>query len=424
MRILHTADLHLGQVIYRHYDRADEHAHFFSQLSRIIADHRPDVFVVSGDVFDIQQPSATSWKAFNSHFVALRRTFPDLHIVVVAGNHDSASRINSHTEVWDLSGVKLVGTPPPLDFADTKGWEDNYVVRLPEGFVIALPYMTGNRPEVGIALQDYVSRINTGGLPVVMTGHLAVAGSDTEGHDINIGTLNALPLERLGSGYDYLALGHIHKPQTLTHNSGMNPEYEMATTVHYAPVARYSGSPIHISGDEAYPHSVSVVDIDRHGGRVTINRIRIDQLRHFHIIPEGEALVSEKEALKLLKKFAEEHNGAYIRFKLSTKADLSPDFDSKVYNIIETGAKDIRYNPKALWVSPAEEENSEPEAAPTFEVSELQQMANPLEFVQRTFERYPAIAGIDLDEAFAEIEEEIRRMDEEEHSKTRKTASR
>lgn len=426
MRILHTADLHLGQIIYRHYDRADEHAHFFRQLNDIIARHKPDALVVSGDIFDVQQPSATAMKAFNGYFAALRRTFPELQIVVVAGNHDSASRLHSHTEVWELSGVRLVGTPPPLNFAETDGWQERYVLRIPQGFIITLPYMTGNRPEVGVALQEYVAAMNTEGLPVVMTGHLAVSGSDVEGHDINIGTLNSLPLERLGSGYDYLALGHIHKPQTLTHIAGQNAEYAMEPTEHPAPVARYSGSPIHISGDEAYPHSVSLVDVDSHGGNVTINRIRINQLRHFHIIPDSpEAITSEKDALKLLKKFIDTHSGAYIRFKLSTTADISPNFDTKVYDLIENCDKDIRYNPNTLWVSPVQDDDeAEAVSAATFEVSELQQMANPLEFVQRTIDRYPSLSDINLEEAFAEIEDEIRRMDEEAQSKTRKTASR
>ena len=109
MKILHTADLHLGQVIYQNYDRTDEHDCFFVQLEQWCRDERPDALIVSGDVFDIQQPSATTWKAFTSHFVRLHRSSPGMHIVIVAGNHDSASRLQPHDAVWQLADVHLVG---------------------------------------------------------------------------------------------------------------------------------------------------------------------------------------------------------------------------------------------------------------------------------------------------------------------------
>ena len=67
MKILHTADLHLGQIIYQNYDRSDEHRHFFRQLEQWCKEEQPDALLVSGDVFDIQQPSATVKKAFTDY---------------------------------------------------------------------------------------------------------------------------------------------------------------------------------------------------------------------------------------------------------------------------------------------------------------------------------------------------------------------
>ena len=73
MKILHTADLHLGQVIYQNYDRSDEHQHFFRQLEQWCKEEQPDALLVSGDVFDIQQPSATVKKTFTDYFVRLHQ---------------------------------------------------------------------------------------------------------------------------------------------------------------------------------------------------------------------------------------------------------------------------------------------------------------------------------------------------------------
>ena len=67
MKLLHTADLHIGQILYQNYDRCDEHLHFFKQLTQWCKKEQPDALLVSGDVFDIQQPStATKKQAFGT----------------------------------------------------------------------------------------------------------------------------------------------------------------------------------------------------------------------------------------------------------------------------------------------------------------------------------------------------------------------
>lgn len=411
MRIIHIADLHLGQVIYQHYDRVDEHLHFFSQLEGWLAEYRPDALVISGDIFDIQQPSASVWKTFTDTFVKLRKKFSDIHFVIVAGNHDSPSRLQSHSEVWGLAGVSLIGTPPPTVIEPDTCWEDRFVVRLQSGYIIALPFMTGERTDVILHLQEYVERENAERLPVVMTGHMAVTGSDTEGHDLDIGTLRTVDLSRFGEGYDYLALGHIHKPQTLSHPT----DWAKESVSYPAPLARYSGSVLHVSGDEAYPHSASLVDIDTHGGEVRIHQLRIEQFRHFHTLPAEteEAFQNEKEAIKGIKKFIEKNDRVYLRMKFSATADLPPDFNSKVYSLIEESGKDIRYNPKPYRVAPAEEEtDGVNESLNEIEVSELQQMVSPLDFIRKTIDRYPELSLEELEEAFKEIEEELRKMNE------------
>lgn len=91
--------------------------------------------------------------------------------------------------------------------------------------------------------------------------HLALTGSDITGHDDTVGGMDYLPIEALGDGYDYLALGHIHCPQTIRN-----------TQKH----ARYCGSPLPVSFDEAYPHSVTWVEIDRHGETPRIQTLSIE----------------------------------------------------------------------------------------------------------------------------------------------------
>lgn len=216
MKILHTADLHLGQVIYQNYDRSDEHQHFFRQLEQWCKEEQPDALLVSGDVFDIQQPSATVKKTFTDYFVRLHQECPQMHIVITAGNHDSASRIQADSSIWELANAHLVGTPPAIDSLDNNdGWQYKYIIRLDSGYIVALPYMTGDRRNVIQSILDKVADDNTMRLPVVMMAHQAVTGLDPAGHHFDIGTLRTLDPSAMGNGYDYLALGHIHKPQTI-----------------------------------------------------------------------------------------------------------------------------------------------------------------------------------------------------------------
>ncbi|MDE6560205.1 MAG: exonuclease SbcCD subunit D [Muribaculaceae bacterium] len=411
MRILHTADIHFGQNIYQHYERLDEHLHFFSQLRNWIEEHRPDALLMSGDIFDVAQPSAGVWTDFNDQIVDLRRRFPALAIVIVAGNHDSASRIDSHSKVWEIGGVTVVGTPPPLLHSAPEGWEERYIVRLPSGFIIAIPYMSSDRTETMRYLQEYIADKNSDDLPVVMTGHLAAVGSDMEGHDPEIGNLRPVSINLLGEGYDYMALGHIHKAQTL----GYAPVFDEDFHTYPSPAARYSGSVLHVSEDENYPHSVSLVDIERHGEKVMIRQLIINQLRHFLTLPNDmpQPFETSKAALSYLKKFLKKNDNVYIRLRFNKNAEIPADFNSSVYTLIEQSGKDIRYNPRMIFVAPEEDCSSIDDLHPKFDVEEIKQMTNPLDFVRKTADAYTGLSIDDLDELFGEVEEEIRRTVEE-----------
>lgn len=418
MRILHTADLHIGQIIYQYYERTDEHIHFFSQLRKWIEEYTPDLLIVSGDVFDIPQPSASNWRLFTDTFVSIRKCRPEMAIVIIAGNHDSPSRLQSNSSVWQLANTKIAGTPPPLNFQECSGWEEDYIVRLPSGYVITLPFMNSDRSDTAIAIQEYIAMENTDQLPVVMTGHTAVSGSDFAGHDIEIGKLRTTDIEKFGHDYDYLALGHIHRPQTIGHPEDMMKE----VTAYPAPVARYSGSAVHVSCDESYPHSVSLIDIDSHGGEVRIRQLKIDQLRHFITLPlKDDPFDNQKKIIKYLKKFIESENGCYIRFRVKNGTDLSSDFNNLVYEIIEKENIDIRYNPKIIWTGETAATTTEDEGSAEIAVEEIQQIRDPLDFIRMTANKYPTLDLDSLADAFAEIEEELIRMQEEEDVKMQKS---
>jgi len=410
MKIIHTADLHLGQIIYQNYDRVDEHEHYFKQLEQLCREENPNALLVCGDIFDIQQPSANTRKIFTDRFVSLHSVCPSMKIIIAAGNHDSASRIQADSAVWKLANATLIGVPPSPELLSlSDGWQKDFVVKMDSGYVVALPYMSSVRTDIIQSILDWVKSDNTEEKPVVMACHLAVTGVDPSGHNIEIGNLKTTAIPYLGKGYDYLALGHIHKPQTIGHQEDCL-ENEV---VYPSGVVRYSGSALHVSCDEKYPHTMSIVEIAKHGGEIRIRQSRIEELRHFYELPlDGSSFTSTEQALEAVKDFAEKEGEGYIRLRIDYSTPLPSNFSNAVYDILKLHSDEVRFNPKHIWTGVPEEKDKKDEH-PSFEVAELQQMTDPMTFIEKTKGQYP---GLDLNEvrsAFEEVKEEMRRLEEE-----------
>lgn len=422
MRILHTADLHIGQILYQNYSRTDEHEHFFSQLSQWCREFQPDALIVSGDVFDIQQPSASVKEFATRTFVSLHNSCPQMHIVITAGNHDSASRLQADSAVWKCINVHIIGMAPSSDItAENDGWQERFIVRIPSGYIIAFPFMYGNRRDTIQSVLDYVSKENEDGKPIVMMGHLAVSSADTTGHNFEIGKIATQTTADMGNGYDYLALGHIHRPQTI--GAPINDENEQEST-YPSGTARYSGSALHVSCDEKYPHTVSMVELPCHGAEIKVRRLRINELRHFYELPEnGMPAESTEETMNAIASFAEKNGKGYIRLRIRYDVVLPADFDQQVYKLLERYGDELRYNPKIIWVGEPAEKKKE---APVFEVAELQAMDDPMLFIEKTLEQYPGLSLDELRKVFECVKEEIRKLDEEKASSphSKKTTSK
>ena len=254
MKLIHTSDWHLGHTLYN-YDRSREQQAFLEQLARIVAEERPDAMVVSGDIYHYSTPSAATQKMYTDGMLRIHRACPEMTIVVTAGNHDSSSKLEIDSSLWNHFGVKVVGNiertreevnlekhivPVEDEDGDLKG----YIVAVPHVYPQNFPMLDTETPREERqarffqTLLDEVEKMNTAEVPVVLTAHLSIEGSDRTGHDEAIGGIEYVPIGSLGSGYDYLALGHIHCPQNIR-----------SDRFH----ARYCGTPLPVSFDETIP---------------------------------------------------------------------------------------------------------------------------------------------------------------------------
>ena len=323
MRILHTSDWHLGHQHYN-YDRQDEHQYFLDQLAAHVREQRPDVLIVAGDVHHTPTPSIAAQRQFSRNLLELANANPDMQIVIIAGNHDSGARHEINDTLWQTHRVHLVGQ------LHNAGDEENpHIIRVPgKGNIVAIPYT----PRVEYAQEmarEYVGQIiedNPDNLPVILTTHATIRGCDPTGHpdatEKIVGGIEASDIKGWGDA-DYVALGHIHHPQ------------DIATTS--AAIARYSGSPIPINFDEAYSHSVTIVDIDRHNEAPRLEMLPITPLREMTSLGEyGDW----KEALDTFKKFDAESTD-YVRLNVRFSKDMPSDLDARARVIAED--KNCRY---------------------------------------------------------------------------------
>ncbi len=311
MKLLHTSDWHIGHVLYDH-DRTAEFEAFFVQLASIVAQEKPDVMVVSGDVFNYNTPSALAQKLFTDGLLSVCRQKPDMPVFVAAGNHDSPSRLCADAALWQSHGVHIVGTIRRN--ADGRFLLADVVCEVPGVCMVAcVPYFSGNvypAAEVFAAVEEEVARRNAAGLPVVVMGHLYISGCKLSVEREDVGGLEFSPVSALGSGYDYVALGHIHRPQFV------------AGTEHRV---RYCGTPVAVSFDEVHPHCVDIVEVER-GGSPVVRSLPIEPTMQLLTVPAKPAPL--EEALRAL---AEVPQGtrAYVRLNVLLEDYLPADAQNR-----------------------------------------------------------------------------------------------
>lgn len=372
MKVIHTSDWHIGHILYN-LDRDKEHEAFLRQLCELVQREHPDALLISGDIFNSPQPSLQAQRLYNHMMIEIAKHNPDTTIVVTAGNHDGASRQELFSELWDEAfNVKFTGKIGYLP--DGSVDLDKFIVEIPEkGFVIAVPYIYGeNYPEslnedlapiqdFHQRLLDRVAELNRNDLPVIMMDHLAVASCDISGHDTSSSRLVFEDLDVLGTGYDYLALGHIHKPQTL---KGAN--------------ARYSGSPIPVSFDEDYEHSVSIVTINKHGDDPDIKTEPIVNVMPIWNLPKKAGHLNEvKVAISAIPAGAT----GYARVNIKVK-DILP-MEEKIE--IESLMKEHE-GVKLCTINVVREGSSAPKSLKTYTPDELKQNVDPIQIAKDYYE--------------------------------------
>lgn len=384
IRILHTADWHLGQTFFG-YDRTQEHEHFLDWLAGVLTKNKIDVLIVAGDVFDVSNPSAASQRMFYRFIHRVTTENPRLQLVVVAGNHDSAARLESPLPLLQEMRTEIKGI---VRKQNGKIDYEHLLVELKnaagevEALCLAVPFLRqGDYPvvetegnpyaegvkELYARLLKYALKKRTDGQALVAVGHLLATGSEIAEKDhserIIIGGLESVSPESFPEQIVYTALGHIHKAQRVSGRENI----------------RYAGSPLPMSfAEKHYHHGVVKVTLDE-GWAVEIEKLEYTPLVRLLSIPATEAaapdeVLDELRGLELL----EDEPMPYLEVKVKL-SEPEPMLRQQVEEILE--GKPVRLARIVSFYRQAAEGSVEEEVL----TAGLQEM-NPLQIVKATFE--------------------------------------
>lgn len=273
MKILHTADWHIGKILHKH-PLQDQLKLFFNWLYEVIGQESIDILLVSGDVFDQANPSAKDRELYYGFLTRLSGL--NLQVIITGGNHDSVGFLNAPKDLLQELNITVIG-------GATEKLEDELIqVTNTDGnlelIIAAVPFLRDkdlrsretdeqyeNRTEAireGIkkhyAGLAEICRSKYSQTPAIAMGHLYTIGADPSDseRDIHIGNAAAVDATAFSDAFGYVALGHIHRPQIIGKNEFI----------------RYSGSPIALSFSEKNDHKCVLI-LSLEDGKITTPRI-------------------------------------------------------------------------------------------------------------------------------------------------------
>ena len=336
MKILHTSDWHLGHRLHEQ-SQYEEQKKFLDWLVQYIKDEKIDVLLVSGDIFDTAHPSAQSLDLFYRFLAKLYKHTSCDNIIMTAGNHDAPGTLNAPAQFTRFFNIHLVGkaTGNPEDEIIEINLNDEKLV------VAAVPFLRDRDIRRAIAGEDagemekryhtalskhykeladlIEKKYKTGNIFSLAMGHLFATGtqvSDSEKR-IYVGGLGDISAEDFPNTFDYIALGHLHRPQ------------QVGGKTHI----RYSGSPYPLSFSESGTEKKMIL-INTGNNKLThIEEIKIPVFRKLHSI-KGNL----DECLHQLEELARDNKESetWVEVNLNDEPAVG-----NVFSLIEKHIKDL-----------------------------------------------------------------------------------
>lgn len=264
MKLIHLSDLHIGKRL-REYSLLEDQEYILKKILNVIDDEAPEGVIIAGDVYDKSVPSAEAVSLFDDFLSDLVKR--GLQIFVISGNHDSAERVAYMGRIVENAGVHLSpvydGNVTPVVLEDAFGAVNVYMLPFIKPLTVKHCFEDAVINDYTDAVETAVEHMNIDlSQRNVLITHQFIADSETcESEEISIGGTDSVNVEAV-SGFDYVALGHLHRPQSCTRET-----------------VRYCGTPLKYSFSEAKDKkSVTVVEMGEKGS-VTVRTVPLEPKR-------------------------------------------------------------------------------------------------------------------------------------------------
>ncbi len=262
MRILHTSDWHLGQKLCN-LDRHAEHEFFLEHLLRLISENEVDCLLHAGDIFDSANPPNSALSQYYRFLYRLTTETNCQQAILVGGNHDSISTLQAPQLLLEALQIHVIGGAPADPQQQLIQLKDRHGE---EALICAVPFLRDSDLRSAVAGEGHTDRqhrLREGirahyarlaelakpwkarGQFVGATGHLFAANTESTDSEkeIHLGLQERFPASDFPALFDYVALGHLHRPQ------------RVGGTEHI----RYSGSPLPLSFSERDDQKVALL---------------------------------------------------------------------------------------------------------------------------------------------------------------------
>lgn len=285
MKILHTSDLHIGKYIGT-YDLKEDTEYVLNQVVDTAIRERVEVVLISGDVFDRPNPSEEAIKMYVSFLKGLLDK--NIKVIAISGNHDSGIRLSAYKDILGKGYFVEGEFNSPMrkvSLNDEYGPVNFYMLPFFTPFIVKSNLKLEKGLEnYDLAMDEIIKRenIDTSQRNIILA-HQFVAGfkfggseedfSYSNGDEKNVAGVGIISLDKF-QNFDYVALGHIHKPQKISRET-----------------IRYSGSLLKYKTSEIDGTDKSVVIIDlKEKGNI---EVKLDPIKPLHPFVKIEGLLSE-----------------------------------------------------------------------------------------------------------------------------------
>ncbi len=372
MKLIHLSDLHLGKRV-NEFSMLEDQSHILTSIINIIDDQAVEGVIIAGDIYDKSVPSAEAVELFDDFLFRLSKR--NLKVFVISGNHDSAERIAFGSRLMDKRGIYMSpvynGRVEPVTLTDAFGGINIYMLPFIKPSNVRRFYPESEITSYTDAVKTCVDNmnINKANRNILITHQFVTGASRTESEEVSVGGTDNVDAS-VFDGFDYVALGHIHRSQKCTSD-----------------YIRYSGTPLKYSFSEANDKKEAVILNLREKGSI--------ELSFVPLVPKRNMVeIRGKYDEITFKGFYENttYTDDYMHITLTDEEDI-PDALTKLRVIYKNIMKLDYDNKRTRTLSEISRYESIPEKTPLEQFSEFYRIQNgqamtseQLEFMENIIE--------------------------------------